>query len=84
MMTTCEISMYPFNADYKAPILAFIAQLNGRVELRVSTGPTATLVTAEHAVLMQALSELLEWSWRTHGRAVYVAKFIPGFDPAAS
>jgi len=84
MITTCEISMYPFNADYKPPILEFIARLNTLPALRVSTGPTATLVTAEHAVLMQALAELLEWSWRTHGKAVYVTKFIPGFDPAES
>jgi uncharacterized protein YqgV (UPF0045/DUF77 family) len=73
--------MYPFNEDYKTPILAFIAKLNTHKGLRINTTATATTVTGEYAQVMRTLTELFEWSHATHGKAVYVAKFIPGYEP---
>lgn len=81
MRSTVELSMYPFNEDYKTLILDFIARLNGYPELQVSTGPTATVITAEHDYLFKVLGELLAWSHERHGRAVFVAKCIPDFEP---
>lgn len=81
MMLTIEISMYPFNEDYKTPILGFIEKLNTYAGLRVQTSATSTLVVGEHEVVMRALGELLAWSHARYGKAVYVAKFIPGFEP---
>jgi uncharacterized protein YqgV (UPF0045/DUF77 family) len=81
MIMTVEISMYPFCEDYRTPILAFIAQLNTYAGLRVSTSPTATLVSGDFHTVMQTLTELLAWSHQQHGKAVYVTKFIPVFDP---
>ena len=81
MRTTVEISMYPFNEDYKTLILDFIAKLNTYPDLVVNTGATATLVTGEHAHLFSTLADLLAWSHDTPGRAVFVTKFIPGFEP---
>ena len=81
MMLTVEISMYPFVEDYKTPILGFIEKLNTYEGLRVQTSATATLVVGEHEHVMRTLTELLAWSHARHGKAVYVTKFIPGFEP---
>jgi uncharacterized protein YqgV (UPF0045/DUF77 family) len=84
MMITVEISMYPFQQDYSKPILGFIEKLNSYAGLRITTGPTATLVIGEYRVVMQTLTEMLEWSFRSYGRAVYVTKFIPDYNPDGS
>lgn len=81
MILTVELSMYPLNENYVEPILAFIAELNARKELTVNTTATATTVTGEYESVMLALTELLLWSHQKHGKAIFVAKFIPGFDP---
>jgi uncharacterized protein YqgV (UPF0045/DUF77 family) len=81
MILTAEISMYPFREDYKTPILAFIAELNKCAGLRVQTSATATTLVGEHQLVMDTLGALFVWSRETHGRAVFVTKFIPGFEP---
>lgn len=81
MIITVEISMYPFTEDYKTPILGFIKKLNTYAGLRINTGATATLVIGEYPLVMKMLTEMLEWSFNTYGRAVYVTKFIPDYNP---
>lgn len=83
MIMTLELSMYPFQEDYKAPIQSFIDKLNADWnDLRITTTPTSTMVCGEYDRLMQMMSAMLRWSHDTHGKAVYVAKFIPDYDPA--
>lgn len=83
MMLTLEISMYPLQADYRPLISDFIARLNRNYpQLRINTTITATTVVGEYDTVMQMLSEMLRWSNATHGRAVFVTKFIPDYDPA--
>ena len=81
MMLTVEISMYPFVGDYKVPIQGFIDRLNTCKGLRVVTTATATMVVGEFDVVMQTFSDMLQWSYATYGRAVYVTKFIPDYNP---
>jgi uncharacterized protein YqgV (UPF0045/DUF77 family) len=73
--------MYPFQQDYKVPIQNFIDKLNTYKGLRINTTPTATMVTGEYESVMLMLTEMLLWSYQTHGKAVYVTKFIPDYDP---
>jgi uncharacterized protein YqgV (UPF0045/DUF77 family) len=81
MMLTVEISMYPFNQDYKTPILAFIKQLNTHACLRVETTATATMIVGDYRLVMNVLTEMLAWSHATLGKAVFVTKLIPGYEP---
>lgn len=81
MQMTMEISMYPLQSDYRPLIREFIDRLNQEQDLDISTSHTATLVIGEYQRLMRLLTELMEWSCRTHGRAVFVTKFIPDYDP---
>ena len=81
MKLTAEISMYPFVENYKAPIKAFIAQLNSYPGLRVDSGPTATLLVGDYDVLMDALKDAINWSYREFGKCVFVTKLITDYDP---
>ena len=81
MIMTVEISMYPLQADYKTLILDFIARLNTYPGLRINTTATATTVTGEYADVMRMLTEMLLWSHTTHGKAVFVTKFIADYNP---
>ena len=82
MTTTVEISMYPFRESYKDLIQGFIHKLKSYEGLRVTPGPTSTVVVGEYGRVMQTITEMLEWSHHEHGQAVFVTKFIPGYDPA--
>jgi uncharacterized protein YqgV (UPF0045/DUF77 family) len=82
MQTTIEMSMYPFNEDYKTLILDFIDELNRRDGLEVYTTATSTMIHGEHGRVMDALKEMTAWSHEHHGRGVFVTKIIPGFPEA--
>lgn len=84
MMLTLEMSMYPFRENHRPVIGAFIDQLNTYTDLTITTTHTATLVVGEFHAVMRMLSEMLEWSSRTQGRAVFVTKFIPDYSPDVS
>ena len=81
MVVTVELSMYPFREDYREAIKGFIARLNEYEELNVATGDTSTVIFGEQTHVMQTLSELMQWSHGEHGRSVFVAKFLPGYEP---
>ena len=82
MDATVELSMYPFNADYRTLIKDFIDELNARKgACRTSTGTTSTLISGRYDEVMRLLAELIAWSHEKHGRAVFVAKIIPGLLP---
>jgi uncharacterized protein YqgV (UPF0045/DUF77 family) len=80
MNIVVQISMYLFAEDFKVPILSFIEKLNSYPELQISTSVTSTLVSGDYEHVMQVLKEMLAWSYIEYGRAVYVAKFIPGMS----
>ncbi len=74
-----EISMYPFNEDFKPLIKSFITKLNTYADLQTSTSATSTNIFGEYQYVMQVLTEMLAWSHDEHGRVVFVSKFIPGY-----
>jgi uncharacterized protein YqgV (UPF0045/DUF77 family) len=81
MIITIEMSMYPLQENYLDLISGFIERLHTYAGMRVNTTITATTVTGEYHAVMRMFSEMLEWSYNTHGKAVFVTKFIPGYDP---
>jgi uncharacterized protein YqgV (UPF0045/DUF77 family) len=80
MRITVEISMYPLRDDYIPPIDAFIAKLHEFTGLVVTTDATATQLTGNYDVVMAALTSAIAWSYATAGKAVFVTKFIPGYE----
>jgi|TARA_B110000495_G_scaffold167807_1_gene154459 uncharacterized protein YqgV (UPF0045/DUF77 family) len=81
MVITVEISMYPFQEKFRDSIKDFIRKLNEYGELQVSSGPTSTVVIGDYDRVMQCLTEMLRWSFQQHGQAVFVTKFLPGYEP---
>ena len=81
MIMTVEISMYPFQEQFRDSIREFVRKLNEYEELRVTTGPTSTVVIGDYDVAMDCIKEMLRWSHDQHGKAVFVAKFLPGYHP---
>lgn len=80
MQITVELSLYPFNSDYKTLIKDFIAELSAIEGLQTTTFPTSTMIHGEYNLVMDSLKKLIAWSYDTHGREVFVAKFIPGHE----
>lgn len=80
MQITVELSLYPFNTEYKTLIKDFITELNKQDGLQTTTFPTSTMIHGEYNQVMDSLKKLIAWSYDTHGREVFVAKFIPGHD----
>lgn len=80
MILTVELSMYPLQEDYRHLIKDFVAKLDTYEAIRVTTGPTSTVIVGDYGRVMEILAEALRWSHETHGRAVFVAKLIPDDD----
>jgi uncharacterized protein YqgV (UPF0045/DUF77 family) len=72
---------YPFQENYRELIQDFVKHLERYQDLRVTVGPTSTVIVGEYARVMDCITEMLPWSYDQHGRSVFVAKFIPGYDP---
>lgn len=83
MNITVEISMFPFQNTYKDLIKQFIKKLNEYSDLKVTSGPTATVILGEYAYVMKVVTEMLQWSYEEHGKAVFVTKFFPGYEPTS-
>ncbi len=84
MQISVELTMYPFNGDYIPEIKGFIDQLNTYSDITIKTFPTATIVMGDYERVMTVLKDMLQWSYNTQGKAVFVAKFLPGSEVLAS
>ena len=78
MQMMAELTLYPFNADFKPPIKAFIAFLNDVPDLTVETHATCTIISGEDALLFDTIRDGLRWCSEQHGKVVLVSKFLPG------
>ena len=78
MYITIELTCYPFSHEPIPIIKDVIEHINEYEGLEVATVATATMITAEYGRAMEALTDLVRWSYEEHGRLVFVAKFLPG------
>ncbi|MGB0833532.1 MAG: hypothetical protein ACPGR2_03360 [Psychrobium sp.] len=83
MMLSVEISNYPLNEEYIAPIKDFINRLLANDKLRVSCNTMSTQIFGEHDEVMQVLSAEMKDSFERFGKMIFVCKFINSdLDPA--
>lgn len=80
MLLCAEITMYPLQDDYLPKIEAIIAKLNSYAGIQVQTVPTATIVTGEYHLVMDALKDAMYWSVAQCGKAVFITKFLPDYQ----
>jgi len=78
MLLTAELSVYPFNDNYRELIQAYIQKLTEYEGIKVTPGPTSTVVVGQLETVMACVSAMVQWSHETQGRSVLVAKFLAG------
>jgi uncharacterized protein YqgV (UPF0045/DUF77 family) len=78
MRIAVDISLYPLDAHYVAPIKDFIARLNRYPELQVLTNAMSTQVAGEHDRVFAALAEESRVTFAADQRAVFVMKVLGG------
>ena len=80
MILTADISMYPNREDFIPPIDGFIDRIRRYADLTVRTFPTATVVQGPYDLVLKAVQETMAACYQEFGMAVYVVKFIPGYE----
>ena len=78
MDLTVELSLYPFDENYKPPITAFIALLNSVQGLHVETHATCSIISGEDQLVLDTLRDGLRWCNDQPGKFVLVSKMLPG------
>jgi uncharacterized protein YqgV (UPF0045/DUF77 family) len=80
MIMTAEITMYPFDEDFKPKIKAYIKRLAASEDLKITTYPTCTVMIGEYDHIMDVVKESIAWSHTELGKSVFLAKFLPGYE----
>jgi uncharacterized protein YqgV (UPF0045/DUF77 family) len=80
MIMTAEITMYPFNEDFKPRIKAYIEKLSSSENLKITTYPTCTVLIGEYEQVMDVIKESIAWSHAELGKSVFLTKFLPGYE----
>ena len=80
MQVTIDVSMYPFNSDFKPPIRAFISKINLHKDLKIKTFLTSTVVQGDYVQAMDAIRDTISICHDQSEKAVYVLKVIPDYE----
>ena len=78
MKLSAEISMYPLADEYLPPIAAFIERLNADGGVEVKTNSMSTQLFGDYDAVMALLGAAMKYSFETHGRVIFVSKFLSG------
>ena len=78
MKTTIEVSKYPLNENYEAPILDFIERLNAYKGIEVKTNATATHLVGDYDRVMKIVQDEIKHSFEKYGKSIFVMKILLG------
>ncbi|HEY6484689.1 MAG TPA: YkoF family thiamine/hydroxymethylpyrimidine-binding protein [Steroidobacteraceae bacterium] len=76
MEIAIEISLYPLNANYIAPIRDFIERLNGDGRLKVITNSLSTQIFGEYDEVFALLLRELRTTFQREDKSVLVMKVL--------
>ena len=76
MQISIDISMYPLQKDFEAPILAFIAQLEKVESVEVVRNELSTQVHGEYKTIMTLLEKEMFDVFTEIPDSIFVIKFI--------
>ena len=80
IQVTIDVSMYPFNKEYKAQINDFISKNNLHKDLKIRTFPTSTVLQGGYEEAMEAVKDTISCCNDRPEKAVYVLKVIPDYE----
>ncbi len=76
MRVAVDISLYPLDQNFLAPIKDVIERLNLYTALEVITNPMSTQIRGEYDVVMAALALEIRVSFEQTPKAVFVIKIL--------
>jgi uncharacterized protein YqgV (UPF0045/DUF77 family) len=76
MKIAIEISMYPFQPDYEAPILAFIGRLSTYEGIQVEVNSMSTQLFGLYDILMDAIKKEVKSTFEEKMTTVMVMKIL--------
>lgn len=76
MRVVVDISLYPLDQNFLAPIKDVIERLNAYTALEVITNPMSTQIRGEYDVVMAALALEIRVSFEQTPKAVFVIKIL--------
>ncbi len=77
MKLTAELSLYPLQEQYIAPIEAFIGDLRERDDVQVVSNAMSTQLCGDCEAVFALVSAALQASYARYGKQVLVCKFLP-------
>lgn len=77
MKASCEISLYPFQKNYKTIIIDFVKRLKKNNKLVVKTNGLSTQVFGDYDLIMDILKTELKSTFK-NDKAVFVFKIMKG------
>jgi len=79
MRISVDISLYPLNEDYIAPIKSFIGAVNSTDGLEVETNKMSTQIRGESDIIFDLLKKEVPNAFEQN-RAAFIIKIIKGSD----
>ncbi|SJN12363.1 hypothetical protein CZ787_07885 [Halomonas citrativorans] len=77
MYLSVQLSYYPLGNDVK-PLVKDVVKRLEATGLEVYPNRMSTQIFGEFDAVMEALSEVMKWSFETYGKAVFTANFLEG------
>ncbi len=76
MEISVDISMYPLQKDYEAPILAFISQLEKEESVEVVRNELSTQIHGDYKTIMALLEQEMFSVFTEIPDSIFVLKFV--------
>jgi uncharacterized protein YqgV (UPF0045/DUF77 family) len=78
MKISAEISLYPLDSEYLSIIKDIVSRLNQDQRVTCYTNTMSSQIFGQFDDVMNVIKETLEYSFKTYGKQVLVAKFLNG------
>jgi len=76
MEISVDISMYPLQSEYEAPISAFIERLKLETTVKVSCNELSTQLHGDYRTIMKLLEEEIYSVFHEIPESIFVLKFV--------
>ena len=76
MEISVDISMYPLQSEYEAPISAFIEKLKQEPTVKVSCNELSTQLHGDYRIIMKILEDEIYSVFKEIPDSIFVLKFV--------
>ncbi|MFT6733990.1 MAG: hypothetical protein ACJAS9_002185 [Polaribacter sp.] len=78
MKISAEISLYPLDSEYLSIIKDIVGRLNQDKRVSCYTNTMSSQIFGQFDDVLDVVKETLQYSFKTYGKQVLVAKFLNG------